>query len=103
VATALDSDPDFQVWLQAWLRRGEQETESPAVRSETMRFANPRYIPRNHRIEEIISAAVNEGDFAPFEALLNAIVQPFDERPESAAYATAPSPEQRVLETFCGT
>jgi uncharacterized protein YdiU (UPF0061 family) len=103
VGHALDSHPDFQAWLRVWRRRGEQETESLAVRAETMRMANPHYIPRNHRIEEVISAAVDEGEFGPFEALLKVIVQPFDEQPESAAYAAPPRPEQRVLETFCGT
>jgi uncharacterized protein YdiU (UPF0061 family) len=67
-----------------------------------MRQANPRYIPRNHRIEEVIAAAT-EGDFAPFEALLEVIVRPFEEQPTAAAYTVPPRPEQRVLETFCGT
>ena len=28
-----------------------------------MRAANPAFIPRNHLVEEAISAAVNDGDF----------------------------------------
>jgi uncharacterized protein YdiU (UPF0061 family) len=102
VEKALDEHPDFQAWLGRWRYRGTQESESLAARGDAMRQANPRYIPRNHRIEEVIVAAT-AGDFAPFEALLEVIVRPFDERPNAAAYAVPPRSEQRVLETFCGT
>ena len=103
VVEALRDHADFQVWLRRWEERGAQESESSAVRFDTMRRANPRYIPRNHRIEEVIEAATTEEDFAPFEALLEVIVRPFDEQPSAAAYAAPPRPDQRVLETFCGT
>jgi uncharacterized protein YdiU (UPF0061 family) len=100
---ALRDHADFQVWLRRWEERGAQEPESSAVRFDTMRRANPRYIPRNHRIEEVIAAATTEEDFAPFEAMLEVIVRPFDEQPSAAVYAAPPRPDQRVLETFCGT
>jgi len=103
VEQALRDQADFRVWLRRWEERGAQESESSAVRFDTMRGANPRYIPRNHRIEEVIEAATTEEDFAPLEALLEVIVRPFDEQPSAAAYAAPPRPEQRVLETFCGT
>ncbi len=103
IAEALRDHADFQVWLRRWEERGAQESESSAVRFDTMRRANPRYIPRNHRIEEVIEAATTEQDLAPFEALLEVIVRPFDEQPSAAAYAAPPRPDQRVLETFCGT
>ena len=102
VVQALRDHADFQVWLRRWEERGAQESESSAVRFDTMRRANPRYIPRNHRIEEVIEAAIEE-DFAPFEALLEVIMRPFDAQPSAAAYAAPPRPDQRVLETFCGT
>jgi len=103
VEEALRDHADFRVWLRRWEERGAQESESSAVRFDTMRRANPRFIPRNHRIEEVIEAATTEEDFAPFEALLEVIVRPFDEQPSTAAYAAPPRPDQRVLETFCGT
>ncbi|MGC1460111.1 MAG: YdiU family protein [Steroidobacteraceae bacterium] len=103
VVEALRDHADFQVWLRRWEERGAQESESSVVRFDTMRRANPRYIPRNHRIEEVIEAATTEQDLAPFEALLEVIVRPFGEQPSAAAYAAPPRPDQRVLETFCGT
>ena len=67
-----------------------------------MRSVNPAFIPRNHRIEAVIQAAVNN-DYAPFEELLTVLSKPFEDQPEFAAYAEPPLPEQRVMQTFCGT
>ena len=55
------------------------------------------------RSEAIIEAAVNRDDYAPFEELLTVLAKPFDDQPTFAAYAEPPQPEQRVLQTFCGT
>ena len=41
-----------------------------------MRAANPAFIPRNHLVEEAISAAVNDGYFPPFESLLTVLSMP---------------------------
>jgi uncharacterized protein YdiU (UPF0061 family) len=103
VEEVLYDHADFRAWMRSWDARGAREPETSAVRADTMRRANPRYIPRNHRIEEVIEAATTEEDFAPFEALLEVIVRPFDEQPSATAYAVPPRPNQRVLETFCGT
>jgi serine/tyrosine/threonine adenylyltransferase len=89
-------------WLEVWRRRLAAEPE-PAACIARMRGANPAFIPRNHRVEEAIEAAVSREDFAPFEALVRVLARPFDDQPEAAALAEPPRPEQRVTETFCGT
>ena len=67
-----------------------------------MRRTNPVFIPRNHRVEEVIAAG-NEGDYEPFRRL-NAVLQnPFLEQPESVEYELAPEPSAVVQATFCGT
>ena len=68
-----------------------------------MRAVNPAFIPRNHRIEAVIQAAVTGDDYAPFEALLTVLARPYVDQPDFAAYADPPEPDQRVLQTFCGT
>ncbi len=68
-----------------------------------MREANPVYIPRNHRVEQVIVAAVERSDFAPFEELSQVLAAPYVERAALAAYANPPRPSERVLQTFCGT
>ncbi len=94
---------EFDTWLKDWAQRCQQEPTTGAERARCMRAVNPKYIPRNHRIEQMISAAVEHGDYAPFRSLLKVLSQPFDEQPESSAYALAPQPEEQVLRTFCGT
>ncbi len=89
-------------WLALWRERLAEEADGDAGRSAAMRAVNPAVIPRNHRIQEAISAA-NYGDFSFFERLLEALEKPFEERPQFADYMTPPTPEERVTRTFCGT
>jgi uncharacterized protein YdiU (UPF0061 family) len=93
---------DFQVWLRQWRDRGAQDSTGPELRLKTMRLANPKYIPRNHRIEAVIQSAT-AGDFGPFHALLAVVVRPFEEQPHAEEYTTPPRAEEKVFETFCGT
>ncbi len=67
-----------------------------------MAKANPVLIPRNHRIEQMIEAAV-AGDFAPFHRLNGALKAPFTEDPEYADLTRPPSAQEIVPATFCGT
>jgi uncharacterized protein YdiU (UPF0061 family) len=90
-------------WLQRWRIRLGEEKQSHAERAVAMRAINPMYIPRNHRIEAVIRAAVDQDDFAPFHELLAVLSRPYDDQPAFAHYAEPPKPEERVLQTFCGT
>jgi uncharacterized protein YdiU (UPF0061 family) len=94
---------ELSEWLNEWRLRGESERLSPVQRITLMRTTNPTYIPRNHRIEQAIVAAVEHQDFAPFETLLTVLSRPFDEQPAFERYTAAPEPVERVLQTFCGT
>jgi uncharacterized protein YdiU (UPF0061 family) len=94
---------DFQEWVQRWRVRAAREPTAPAARATAMRQVNPAYIPRNHRIEQVITAAVERRDFAPFEQLSAVLSQPYQEKSEFAEFAYPPLPAERVLQTFCGT
>lgn len=86
-------------WLAAWEKITGGKSEQ---RTELMRSCNPIIIPRNHRVEEAITAAEN-GDFSPFHQLSDALAKPFEENSATQAYERAPEPDQVVCETFCGT
>ena len=88
--------------LDGWIAKWRQRRDPSSPAAAALRRVNPAFIPRNHRIEAVIAAAVN-GDFAPFEQLVTVLARPYDEQPQFAAYAEPPRPEQRVLQTFCGT
>ena len=94
---------DYDEWAQRWRARMSREAMTLESRAESMREANPSYIPRNHRVEQVIVAAVERGDFAPFEEFSQVLAAPYVERAAYASYAAAPQPQERVLQTFCGT
>jgi uncharacterized protein YdiU (UPF0061 family) len=88
----------FDAWNIRWQARLSREDGWRA----RMDAANPAFIPRNHRVEEMINAAV-DGDFAPFRRLLDVLSRPYTDQPEAADLALPPAPNQVVRETFCGT
>jgi uncharacterized protein YdiU (UPF0061 family) len=90
-------------WVERWRHRLAEEGGDANARRVAMRAANPLFIPRNHLVEEVISAAVNNGDFRPFETLLAVLSAPHEDQPEFGRHALAPRPEQIVQQTFCGT
>jgi uncharacterized protein YdiU (UPF0061 family) len=90
-------------WTGRWRKRLSEEGADANARRTLMRSANPLFIPRNHLIEEAIAAAVSNGDFAPFEALVSVLSRPFDDQPGFERYAAPPRPDQVVRQTFCGT
>ncbi len=95
--TARDEFTDretFDAWTRDW------QTLSPDT--NVMAQANPRRIPRNHRVEEVIASAV-AGDLQPFERLFAAITHPRELRDDWADLSHAPYPDQIVRQTFCGT
>jgi len=90
---ALFADPSaYDLWSGHWRARLAREAVAPSIRAQAMRRANPAFIPRNHRVEEALSAAVECGDYAPFTTLLKILSRPFDDQPEFAAFAE-PAPE----------
>ena len=90
-------------WVIKWQQRLSVEGRDQTVIRAEMLLSNPAYIPRNHRIEEVIRAATDHGDFAPFHRLVGVLVRPFDDQPENSQYAVPPREDQRVTKTFCGT
>jgi len=101
---ALFAEPRaFEDWSQAWRRRLAREDLAPRSRAAAMRLANPAFIARNHRVAQAIEAAVRRDDLEPFETLVRVLGRPYEDQPELAHLAEPPRPEERVLQTFCGT
>ena len=89
----------FAAWQSRWTKRLETEDHDPQA---LMRAVNPVLIPRNHRIEQMIEAAV-AGDDAPFHRLNAALARPFDADDDFADLRRPPARDERVRATFCGT
>jgi len=93
----------WDAWAMDWRRRLESEPGEPHDIAGAMRRVNPAFIPRNHRVEAVIRAAVDNDDFGPFEELLRVTARPFDDQPGLESYMAPPEPHERVRQTFCGT
>lgn len=103
----------LDAWLPKWQARCAAENSqadasesriAASARAQAMRKSNPWLIPRNHRVEEALSAATDENDFGPFERLLEALSTPYEEHAGFARFAK-PAPESFTASyrTFCGT
>ena len=89
-------------WVEAWRKRMDLEPRDHDEIRKTMIAANPAFIPRNHRIEQMISAAV-AGDFSLFETMNDVLAFPYSDQPEHAEFMNAPEANELVTRTFCGT
>ena len=98
-----DDPSAFDEWAKQWRQRLSAEGGHPAERVAVMRRANPAFIPRNHLVEEAITAAQDHSDFGPFETLLCVLATPYEDQPGFTRYAEPPRPDQVVHQTFCGT
>lgn len=88
----------FDSWAEGWRARLTREADPAAV----MHAANPAFIPRNHRVEQMIQAAV-QGDYAPFHRLNAVLARPYDDQPDAADLRRPPTQDEVVHATFCGT
>ena len=97
------SDPSaFDVWATRWRSRVARDHGDVSGRAAIMRRANPAFIPRNHRVEAAIDAAISREDFGPFERLNGVLARPYEDQPGDAEFMRPPA-ERKLYRTFCGT
>jgi uncharacterized protein YdiU (UPF0061 family) len=94
---------DFKLWFERWQNRLKRQPGSREASLELMNANNPAVIPRNHRVEEALAAAVERADFTVMEKLLGFLSRPFQDPPEQAGYHLPPPPSAPPYRTFCGT
>lgn len=94
----------FAEWQNAWKSRVDGQPESAEASRELMRTSNPAIIPRNHRVEEAIEAAVSRQDYSLTEELVAAVQNPYEASSDQLQFAAPPNDEQaRAYKTYCGT
>lgn len=84
----------FDEWLARWNALGPDTAAMDRV--------NPIYIPRNHLVEEALTAATAD-DLQPLQDLMSALAAPYDERPGLERYAAPAPADFGAYRTFCGT
>lgn len=94
---------EFEEWRQRWQARLSRQPEPIDLSLELMRNSNPAVIPRNHRVEAALKAAVKHADYSVMERLLDALMCPFAYSPNQLEYVSPPDPSAPPYRTFCGT
>jgi uncharacterized protein YdiU (UPF0061 family) len=98
---SLFADPSaYDRWSEHWRARLAREEVTPVERAQAMRRVSPAFIPRNDRVEEALSAAVERDDYAPFDTLLKILARPFDDQPEFAAFTDPAAEGQARYRTY---
>ncbi|WP_025721240.1 protein adenylyltransferase SelO [Paenibacillus polymyxa] len=101
--TVLFSAAEFTQWHEQWQARLGRQQESKASSYQLMRSSNPAIIPRNHRVEEALEAAVEREDYRVMEQLLEVFSNPYAYSTEQEIYSTLPEESTCPYRTFCGT
>jgi uncharacterized protein YdiU (UPF0061 family) len=93
----------YDSWAARWRSRLVLDRRDPNARVRAMQNVNPAFIPRNHRVEQALDAAIEFEDFSPFADLLTVLSRPYEDQETFADYAALPRTDERVFQTFCGT
>lgn len=101
--TVLFGNDEFTQWYDLWQARLERQEETKASSQQLMRKSNPAIIPRNHRVEAALEAAVKHGDYTVMERLLDVLAKPYAHSPEQVEYTKLPEPSSCTYRTYCGT
>lgn len=101
--TVLFGTPEFTQWHELWQTRLGRQQETKASSQQLMRRSNPAIIPRNHRVEEALEAAVQQEDYSVMERLLAVLSNPYAYSCEQEDYSALPEVSSRPYRTFCGT
>ncbi|QUG41165.1 YdiU family protein [Psychrobacillus sp. INOP01] len=101
--TVLVGKKDFEQWHETWQARLEKQEVSKEFIKQLMQKSNPVVIPRNHRVEEALEAAVVKEDYSVLENLLKVISNPYDYNSEYLDYTSLPLDTSGPYKTFCGT
>ncbi|MCE7791548.1 YdiU family protein [Salipaludibacillus sp. CUR1] len=100
---ALFCAKEFAAWQERWKERLSRQEESAAESHDLMKKHNPAVIPRNHRVEEALEAAVEKEDYSVMENLLNALSDPYAHTADQEPYTSPPEPSNKPYRTYCGT
>lgn len=101
--TELFGKNGFEQWYEKWKTRLENQQVSEEFIKQLMQKSNPVVIPRNHRVEEALDAAVNNEDYSVLNNLLSVISHPYDYKADYMDYTTLPPDTSGPYKTFCGT
>jgi serine/tyrosine/threonine adenylyltransferase len=94
---------EFEQWYKLWQERLKRQKETKEFSHQLMKKSNPALIPRNHRVEEALEAAVTQGDYTVMDRLLDVLSSPYAHTREQENYSKLPESSTIPYQTYCGT
>ena len=95
-------DDNFLKWKKRWQERSKINNNTPEKCLKLMRTVNPLVIPRNHKVEEALSAA-NNNDLILFKKLITILKKPYQNQKDIVDYQSPSLVVDKKYQTFCGT
>jgi uncharacterized protein YdiU (UPF0061 family) len=102
-AQPVSEESDYHSWHQRWIKRLTHQQQSMSDSLQLMQRHNPAYIPRNHKVEEALSAATEKADLSIMHRLLEVLSKPFDYTSSLPEYSRPAESGSCGYQTFCGT
>ena len=95
-------DNDFKNWVNDWKERSTLNNSSKVKQNELMEKVNPVVIPRNHKVEEALTAAENN-NFEVMKRLLKVLKKPYKVSNDISEFQSPAPLSKEKYQTFCGT
>ena len=91
---SLFNSDEFSKWHMKWMSRRERQSESEE--------SSHKLIPRNHRVEEALAAAMQD-DYTVMKNFLVVLANPYEHTEKQADYSVVENSSDCRYRTFCGT
>ena len=96
------NDENFLIWKEKWEDRLKLNNNSQEKYLKLMHSVNPIIIPRNHKVEEALTAA-NNGDLEVMNKLLTVLKKPYENQNSIIDFQSPAPSSDKAYQTFCGT
>ena len=100
-STNISKTTQFKEWEHKWKKRLDEEDNRESIKKK-LNFNNPAFIMRNHLVENIIQDLLKDKKDSLKKALL-CLEKPYEKLDNFEDMYLAPTKEQEVFKTFCGT
>ena len=94
-------DKEFLNWKNRWKERLKTNNNAKNKYEKLMSSFNPLVIPRNHKVEEVLSEA-DKNNLKPLYAFLKVLREPYNNKKDISEYQIISGIDKKYR-TFCGT
>ncbi|NMC57634.1 MAG: YdiU family protein [Eubacteriaceae bacterium] len=101
--TDLFKSDEYKQWNIRWKERLNRQAETSIMSRTMMKNSNPAIIPRNHKVEEALSAAVDNKDYSQIKKFIDILANPYSHNASQSEYCALPQKSDVPYRTFCGT